>query len=185
MVATTLRQGNSVKYYTGIGARGTPEDIGKIMTDLAAKLSETHTLRSGAADGADTFFENGAQVGDIYLPWKKFNDRENKASERALIYYAAYDKEIERRAAEIASNVHPAWENCNGTVRKFHQRNVYQILGHNLNKPSDFVVFWAVPDGDQVKGGTNTAVQLAKTRNIPTYNLYDDNVKARILKWIK
>tara|TARA_R110000824_G_scaffold401673_3_gene613520 strand:+ start:638 stop:1159 length:522 start_codon:yes stop_codon:yes gene_type:complete len=173
-----------VKYYTGIGARGTPEDIGKIMTAFARQQSDSHTLRSGAADGADTFFEKGASVGDIFLPWPKFNGR-TQANVGGLFYHKKYDKEIEKQAEEIASTVHPNWAACNGTVRKFHQRNVYQVLGTKLDSPSDFVVFWAVPEGDQVKGGTNTAVQLAKTRGIPTYNLYEPEVRERIERYLK
>lgn len=173
-----------MKNYTGIGARGTPEDIGKIMTDLAMKLSDNdYVLRSGGANGADTFFEMGASTADIYLPWKKFNGRDLEAC--GINYHYKYDKTFNSKAEKIASTVHPAWSNCNGTVRKFHTRNVYQILGLELNAPSDFVVFWAVPDGEQVKGGTNTAVQLAKERGVPTFNLYEDDTKERILKWIK
>ena len=41
-----------MKYYTGIGSRKTPDDICKLMTKVAAKLScDNWTLRSGGADG--------------------------------------------------------------------------------------------------------------------------------------
>ena len=47
-----------MKYYTGIGSRETPKDIMQLMSKLAYKLaSEGYILRSGAAQGADTAFE--------------------------------------------------------------------------------------------------------------------------------
>jgi len=173
-----------MKYYTGIGARGTPDRIGKIMTALARKLdNDGFILRSGGASGADTFFEDGATHADIFLPWSKFNGR-MKPTVGKKEFISKYSKEIASKAERLASEVHPAWDNCNGTVRKFHARNAHQVLGRLLDDPTEFVVFWAVPDGDQVKGGTNTAVQMAKNRGIPTYNLYDDEVEERIMKYV-
>ena len=49
------------KYYAGIGSRKTPKDICELMTRVARYLYfKGYTLRSGAADGADTAFEIGA-----------------------------------------------------------------------------------------------------------------------------
>lgn len=53
-----------MKAYTGVGSRSTPQDIMKMMSALASKLEvEGWVLRSGAADGADTGFENGVGIG--------------------------------------------------------------------------------------------------------------------------
>lgn len=66
-----------MRYYTGIGSRGTPSEILEIMTDIARFLAETgYTLRSGGASGADTAFESGVlhiDKKEIYLPWSGFN----------------------------------------------------------------------------------------------------------------
>lgn len=48
------------KYYTGVGSRNTPQDMMKLMTQVVTKPETLgYSLRSGAADGADTAFENG------------------------------------------------------------------------------------------------------------------------------
>jgi len=52
------------KYYAGIGARSTPQNILDIMTNLAHKLSEKeYILRSGGALGADMAFDEGSHHG--------------------------------------------------------------------------------------------------------------------------
>ncbi len=58
-----------------------------------------------------------------------------------------------------------------------HVRNTFQVLGPNLDDPSDFVVCWT-PDGaekaedtSEVTGGTGTAIRIASTYEIPVYNL--------------
>lgn len=55
-------------------------------------------------------------------------------------------------------------------------RNIFQVLGKDLDTPSDFVVFWAKPIGNsgKVSGGTNTAVALALQESIPVFNMYND-----------
>ena len=148
--------------YTGIGSRATPIDIQRQMTDYAKRLSLFgYVLRSGGAEGADTAFEIGAVRKEIYLPWKNFNDNDSQH----------YD--VDDRALEIAKDIHPNWNACSEGARKLHGRNVYQVLGKDLNSPSEFVVFWAEEEAGEVRGGTRTAVELAKQHDIPTYNLFN------------
>ena len=78
---------------------------------------------------------------------------------------------------EIASEIHPAWHRCSDFAKLLHARNVNQVLGHDLKTPSSFVVYWAIPAGGSCKGGTRTAVELAKKHNIPTYNLYHKEIR--------
>lgn len=69
---------SSVRYYTGIGSRSTPQNILRLFESLAVTLAdEKNVLRSGGAEGADTAFEFGAFSCDaeIYLPGKSFNGR--------------------------------------------------------------------------------------------------------------
>ena len=57
-------------------------------------------------------------------------------------------------------------------------RNVYQVLGLDLKTPSKALFCYAQPTKNKqgivigVKGGTNTAIQLAMKHNIPIYNFY-------------
>lgn len=64
-----------MKYYTGVGARKTPDNILSEMRSIAKVMSQDlYVVRSGGAEGADTAFEVGAGANtEIYLPWDNFN----------------------------------------------------------------------------------------------------------------
>lgn len=151
--------------YTGIGSRETPPAILDEMTRLATHFDSLgYTLRSGGANGADSAFALGASKQEIYLPWCGFNglwpDENNILVE---------DVEILREATEIAKSIHPAWNRLGPGGAKLHIRNVFQILGATLDKPSDFVIYWCpMTKHGMPLGGTATAVNLAKKYNIPT-----------------
>ena len=144
--------------YTGIGSRITPQNILSLMREIAQKLSlYNYTLRSGGSSGADSAFESSAKLKEIYLPWKGFNGNiSNKYT-------------IPSKAFDIAETCHLAWGRCTETVKKFHARNVQQVLGQDLDKKSDFVICWT-PRGMLV-GGTATALTLAIKNNIQIFNL--------------
>lgn len=56
-------------YYTGIGARKTPPNVRKLMTNVSRFLDKYgYVLRSGGANGADKSFEEGSTNKEIYLP---------------------------------------------------------------------------------------------------------------------
>lgn len=148
-------------HYAGIGSRATPIATLVIMTRLAENLEQSgFILRSGAAKGADTAFEQGITEEDhkeIYLPWKGYN--QSKSSR----YY------INQTALDMAEQFHPNWAACSNTVRKFHARNCYQVLGQDLNKPVRFILCWT-SDG-KASGGTGQAIRLAHHHNIPVFNM--------------
>lgn len=151
--------------YTGIGSRETPPAVCAVMTQLAAQLSALgYTLRSGGAPGADDAFETGAAYDrkEIFLPWDGFNSRRSQ--------FLPFAPEMQKEAEYIAAVHHPNWDACNAAARKLHTRNVYQILGADLNSPTKFVICWT-KDG-QASGGTGQALRIAKGREIPIYNLY-------------
>jgi len=152
-----------MKYYAGIGSRETPKDIQDLMTKLATTLeSKEYILRSGGADGADTAFENGVlddNNKEIYLPWKNFNNSNSP--------YYNFDNIDE--ATKIAKQFHPKFDNLSTGAKKLITRNTYQVLGLNLNTPSEFIICWTI-DG-KMKGGTAQALRIANSLEIPIYNL--------------
>lgn len=159
--------------YTGVGSRKTPEPYMYLMSIIAVALGPDATLRSGAAKGADTAFEQGAYSKEIYLPWKGFND-----SESELYLDILPERKI---AEEVAESLHPAWKSCSDVAKKLHTRNVYQVLGRNLDHASDMLVCWT-PDGANGKsinttrhtGGTATAIRLAVANDVPVFNMLND-----------
>lgn len=148
--------------YAGIGSRETPMEMLGLMTLLGFHLAlQGWTLRSGGAPGADTAFEMGAinalhEEGvvrpEIYLPWEGFEDR----------YKFVALKEPQPEAVEIAKEFHPAWDKLRQGGQKLMGRNVHQMMGPNVNKPTynTFVICWT--PGGKGGGGTGQALRIAK-----------------------
>ncbi len=158
--------------YTGVGSRKTPTRIKMRMHTMSRALARNgFTLRSGGAAGADRAFqrgcdaENGAR--EIFLPWEGFRD--HSSDEHGIYVPTMFDEAVNVRAFEIASEVHPAWDRCSPRSAVLHSRNVFQVLGPNLNLPTMFVICWT--EGGALKGGTRTAIMLAVKHAIPVYNL--------------
>ena len=160
------------------------------MSKISYKLSVLGWHgRSGSAGGADLAFEkgfmhsvtdnntNGSFTG--YLPWNGFNGRVEDAYHKV--------RGSCHNAALIAEKTHPAWERCSRGAKSLHTRNVYQVLGDDLNTPSSLCIFYAQPVGKsgQVKGGTNTAVQLCLENHAIVTNLYYESVYNKWYNWLQ
>lgn len=174
------------RYYTGVGSRETPLEVLDLMKQIGYRMAELGYIgRSGAAEGADTAFYEGWGEHKLqshshtpfveYLPWKGFNGKYNVVAPLLENY---------EQAEEIASKVHPVWERLSRGAKALHARNVYQVLGDDLSTPSNVLFCYAEPTKIGVKGGTNTAVQLAIQNGVKWYNLYlpehQDEVKRKL-----
>lgn len=167
-------------YYTGIGSRNTPEEILKVFENIGQYLAtKDFVLRSGAADGADSAFEQGCNhvngKKEIYLPWKGFN---GSTSDLVVTNPEAF---------EIAKHYHPYWENLKDGAKKLQARNSHQVLGLDLHTPSDFIICYT-PNG-QESGGTGQALRIAKDYHIPIFDAgqYDniDTFKQMLWKYLR
>lgn len=145
-------------YYTGIGNRDIPNGISTLIERIAIYLEECgYILRSGGAPGSDSAFEHAVSNKEnkiIYLPWNGFNGR---------IGFIDFSDEVYL----IAKEHHPYWDNLTASVQKLMMRNVYQILGEDLNTPSMFVVCY----NSKENSGTAMALRVAKSYDVPIYNL--------------
>jgi hypothetical protein len=147
-----------MRAYAGIGSRETPAEVLALMTAAARELDrQGWTLRSGGAKGADTAFAQGV------------------SSVRKQIFTAR--DSIPEDAFGMAADAHPAWGACSDYARRLHARNVMQVLGHELDDPSKFVLCWT-PDGAETAeetsrhtGGTGQAIRIACMHNVPVFNL--------------
>lgn len=177
-----LVAGATRRVFTGVGSRSTPLDVGGLMAAIACKLVRGGwILRSGGADGADLAFESGVTEGErakhIYLPYPGFN---GSASSRSQLRPACF---------EMARQVHPAWDRCTDFARKAHARNAFQVMGDDLQSPSDLLVCWT-PDGAidaataRNAGGTRTAIVLAAARGIPVFNLQRPDHRQAFAEWV-
>lgn len=158
------------KLYAGIGSRKTPEHILKLMFKIAALLAkQKYTLRSGAADGADTAFELGCNSAggkkEIWLPWSGFNGHEDTGLYPNPGHFIKAESIIEH------------WNKLSQGAKKLHARNIGQALGSNIETPVDFVICWTIDAATKrsecsVKtGGTGTVIKIASDLNIPVINL--------------
>jgi hypothetical protein len=149
------------------------------MRDTAQRLAEAGIiLRSGAANGADTAFEQGcvsaSGPSEIWLPWKGFNGHADTG-----LY-------PEAKHFEIASTLHPAWAALSHGPKALHARNVGQVLGADCATPVAFVLCWT-PDGCEQEatrtrktGGTGTAISLAARHGIPVINLLNESAQEQL-----
>lgn len=149
--------------YTGVGAQLTPVPVGRVMAQLARQLAILGlTLRSGGADGADTFFEIGCDerrgAKEIYLPWPYPDCRGPE-----------FISEHPPAATAIFRGLHPHWKTWPRSSRLLHTRNIPQLLGRDVASPSRFVLTWT-QDG-ALRGGTRTVLMLAEQHGVPVYNL--------------
>ncbi len=172
---TELEITKSSNCYTGVGSRETPPEILKRMQNIANVMTFMGlTLRSGGAQGADTAFQRGCEDchGDmeIYLPWDGFENNWMNARRGDELILAPRLPNWDE-AMDIAGSIHPAWHRLTEGMIKLHTRNVYQVLGPDLNTPSDFLICWT-KDG-RPTGGTATAINLALKHGIMVYNIHD------------
>ena len=157
-----------MKYYAGIGSRKTPPHILDLMTHVAKYMSNLDwVLRSGAAEGADTAFENGAGgLKEIFTA----------------------NSHIPQEAMDTVERYHPAPDYLTPYVKKLMARNAMQIFGSNMNTPVSFVICWT-PDGangtskptTRVSGGTGQAIRIAAANNIDVLNLADEETLNRVI----
>lgn len=150
-----------------------------------AFATEGYTLRSGGADGADTSFEFGCDEvkgrKEIYIPWPRFNGRTE-----AILPPEKYTDALEV-AAEIYGD---RWTYLRSYVKLLMMRNIYQVLGYDLDTPSSFVLCWT-PDGVRTAserarstGGTGQAIACASLNQIPVFNLKNEGEEERLFDFL-
>lgn len=183
-----MNAGNYGDYYTGIGSRDTPVDICTNMTTISHDMEfEGLLLRSGHARGkktigADIAFEMGVDDPnrmEIYLPWFGFNHAPNS---RGYYVIDDFNDKILDEAIKMARLAHPAWDRCSPAARRMHTRNVFQVLGRDLETPSNFVVCWT--PGAKGQGGTGQAIRIAKQESIPVFDLSLDRNKEAFMEYL-
>lgn len=182
-------------YYAGIGSRDTPEEILRLMVRLGRTLTDIgFSLASGDAKGADYAFYVGARLSPnfhntrprIYLSRDGYRGRWHDPS-LGFIDAQRYP-ELFLEAQEMARKARGGWDGLNEWGIELHSRNVFQILGHTLKVPVKTVYLYAEPKSernDTLKGGTNTAYQLAKSVGITRIsNFYYSDAVANAEHWL-
>lgn len=176
---TSISKDPEKRYYAGVGSRKTPEDILTYFRFCGGRLKELgYTLRSGAAIGADSAFEE--------LAWPEAEIFVAKKGTKYL-----YENLTPLSPAyRLAEELHPAWRACTEYARQLHARNCFQVLGRDLETPVRFLLCWT-PCGSETAGqcnistgGTATAIRLAHRHSIPIFNFANEGRKAEFKKFI-
>ena len=155
---------------TGIGSRETPQEFLELFEELGeeARLHEWW-IRSGHADGADYAFEKGARARCIvYLPWEGFN------RQRPMLGIPR-TQPLRDEVLKIVYQHEAYAKKLKDAIKLIKSRNVYQVLGEDLNSPADVVVCWT-EEGMPV-GGTGLAIKIAMDYKIPIVNVGDYDTK--------
>lgn len=177
---------------TLIGSRETPQDVIKEMVATGRLLCDLGWRgRSGLAPGADQAWYRGAlqsarypEIGfENYLP----NDWMMGTPDPDRRIYNARTLPDYERATEHALFARGSFNGLKKGGIELHVRNVYQVLGVDLQTPSKFLICYAIPIGCKslVRGGTNTAVQLAHYFKIPVINMATDVGRDRVQAFLQ
>lgn len=154
-----------MRYYAGIGSRSLSHAQKNFCFAVGAWLAtQGWALRTGAAQGADQAFANGAlSVGGtvaLFLPWDSY-ERDWVDSCLLAGAYVSVLKNSDYIHNASVDKYHPAPEKLSGAVRKLHARNSMIV--------TDSVFVLAYP-GAQL-GGTGQGIRIADSKGIEVIRL--------------
>ncbi|QPB12418.1 hypothetical protein [Providencia phage PSTCR6] len=167
------------KKITLIGSREVPSNIAKYQKIIGKKLSSLGVQGfSGDAKGSDKNFllHYSENLRTIIKPEKAPNLK-------GFYSFDSFDQNIKDKARKIVEVFCPDLSSKSVIAQKLLTRNAFQVLGLDLESPTDAVLFYAPEDKyGNVKGGTRVAVRIARAKGIPTFNMYDQKTLDKILK---
>jgi hypothetical protein len=168
--------------YAGIGTRKTSKEEEEFIKKIAKKLSEKFIVLSGNAQGSDLAWQQGSEGKCvIMLPWLSFNKNYYDVK-NSLDYYDVGSNSIGR---EYAKKFHPNYSALDKYGKMFMCRNTFQILGYDKYPQVSFVVFCANEIDGKVFGGTAQAIRIARSMDIPTFNIRSKTFREDFTKYMK
>lgn len=174
--------------YVGVGSRELTKEGRLVLYDVAMALSdEGYSLSTGdATQGCDDAFWEMALPGHR-VRYGPFGKTKYLPETRVI----PNDSVIYDRANSIAGVCHPTYRWLPDWMKELHLRNVFQVLGGNLDSPREFLVCWT-PDGAETTketskktGGTGTAIRVANMFGVPVFNLKRDDAVIRLQAYLR
>lgn len=162
-------------YYAGIGSRQTPEAILQVFEQIGEGFAQKGlTLRSGRADGADSYFETGARRAggdcEIFLPWASFQKNSPLGAYPGIVF-SSLSKEQTQAAINSVRHFHPCPQNLSQGALKLMARNYCQLFGTSPDSEASAFVVCYTNDG-KASGGTGQAIRMAEAADIPVLNAH-------------
>lgn len=148
---------------TLVGSRKITPCIAELCNIIGSKLSDRNFIaRSGGASGCDTEFLRyyNKQLTEVYIPWDGFSNG------------MCIDNLDKEKAAMILSSIVDI-QGLKESIVKLYTRNVFQVLGKNLDQPSDILLYYSPMLNGIPKGGTKIAYMLAKRYKIKCVDIMD------------
>lgn len=164
-----------MKYITIVGSRKTPIEIVNIYKQIFSCFDKNEFIfRSGNALGFDQVISDFPTANkEIYLPYKTFGPKLN-IFENTYVPKTQFNNYQD--AVNLVRKLHPN-KNLSDMNMQYLARDVYQVLGKDLNTPSDIVYCWTEDGVNNVSnitfktGGTAMVIRVAEVYKIPVINL--------------
>lgn len=173
-------------YYAGIGSRTITPEEQQLIYKIAKILSEKGGLLfSGNASGSDISWQEGSQGNNVvFLPKHDWNRRSFDFTTRSKDYFVCGNS---KEGLESIKHFHPNPNALDEFGRQCMARNYHQVHGYGLLYPRiDFLICCAtIIDENTIKGGTNQAYQIAKSLNIPIFNIRKVGWYPKFVSYIK
>lgn len=168
-----------IKTVTMVGSR----NILPIQRDLFIRLGKYFCeqeceYRSGLAEGSDLSSFYGFKNADNYIAKNASNyvvgERwfHTEIADGTIKPLSMFSDELLNSATELALEARGSFHGLTPYSEKLHIRNAFQVLGDDLQSPTDLIILCAQPFKNKVMGGTNTAFSIAKKYNIPHLNIF-------------
>lgn len=155
-----------MKIYAGIGARKIPYNITTLIRAIAPLLAkDNYTLSTGAAQGADQAFTEGALSKNgkvnLHLPWGSYEKEWRNDIYGDITLLPLQENDTQAYASVL--KLHPSGNMLKDSVMRLHARN------YNIIKDAEFMICWS-PNGLEI-GGTGQAIRIANDLKVPIWNL--------------
>lgn len=172
--------------FTGVGSRKL-DALGEILCRSVSRtlVDQGYVLSTGdASEGCDAVFWS------CFPKERRFRFGPFGRAKKPYTIVIDDTKEAYSKANYFASLLHPAYRFLPQWMKELHLRNVFQVLGSNLDCPTEFLLCWT-PDGaenakatSKKTGGTGTAIRCADKFGVPVFNLQRSDAITRLEQYL-
>ena len=146
-------------------------------------LKANTEVRIGTKEYTDAYYVFTDRTNNGRVTGLDFTKAESIKGTKSYSAFDVKDKDVDKKAMAIAKELHPKFENLKSDfAKKLMARNNFQVFGSNLDKPVDFVLFYAKESKNPLRpeGGTGQAVEAARRKGIPTINMSEEGWRDKL-----